>query len=380
MRELRRVSDRIGIGFRPELVAGILGNLDRIDVVEVIADDLFAAPSRRIRAVQTLAAQVPVVLHGVSLGLASSLPVDRGRLDRMARIVGKIEPVFWSEHLAFVRGDGLEIGHLASPPRNEATVAGALANAERAARVVGTAPLLENVASLIDPPGSDLDEPAFVSAIIRGSGCPLLLDLNNLYTNAVNFRFDPFQALDELPLDRVLAVHLAGGKWVGERRLLDDHLHAVPDPVFELLAAVGARAPQPLSVILERDGAYPAFDVLLGELDRARASLRAGRRSLAVDPRLSPPGASAPRAPTEQAQALEAYLARLYVDRGARTRFLADPRGEASRAGLDARACESLARLEPSELELSAASFALKRERAPRESSRPSAFFRWLGR
>ena len=100
------MSDRIGIGWRPELAAGIVSHLDRIDVIEVIADDYFDAPRRKLRALRTLAAQAPVVLHGVSLGLGSSVKVERRRLDRMARVVNEVQPEFWSEHLAFVRGGG----------------------------------------------------------------------------------------------------------------------------------------------------------------------------------------------------------------------------------------------------------------------------------
>jgi len=125
------ISDRVGIGWRAELAAGILSHLDRIDVVEVIADDLVRAPARRLRAVRTLGTQVPLVVHGISLGLASAAPVSPRRLDELARVVTALEPELWSEHLAFVRGGGLEIGHLAAPPRTEATIEGAARNIQR---------------------------------------------------------------------------------------------------------------------------------------------------------------------------------------------------------------------------------------------------------
>jgi uncharacterized protein (UPF0276 family) len=272
--------DRFGIGWRPELAAGILANLDRIDVVEVIAEEWFAASRRDVRALETLAAQVPVVLHGVSLGLASAAPAERSRLEAMARLVERVRPLFWSEHLAFVRGGGVEIGHLAAPPRCTATVQGALANLERAASVVGTAPHVENVATLIDPPGSDRSEADWVAQILEGSASPLLLDLHNLHANANNFGFPALEFLDRIPAARIATVHLAGGKWIeteGSRRLLDDHLHDVPEPVFQLLEEVGARTPQPLTIILERDGRYPSTADLLRQLDRARETLGRGR-------------------------------------------------------------------------------------------------------
>ena len=278
--------DRVGLGWRPELAAGILAHVDAIDVVEVIADDYVAAGRRDLRALRTLGTQVPVLLHGVGLGLASAAPVETRRLDDLARVIGAVEPEAWSEHLAFVRGGGRELGHLAAPPRSEATLAGLAANVARARAVVGTAPALENVATLIDPPGSERAEPVWLAEVPAVTGCDLLLDLHNLHANAVNFGFDARAALRDLPLARVRQVHLAGGAWItarsGERRVLDDHRHDVPEAVFELLGELAALAPAPLTVILERDGDYPTFARLLEELERARAALSRGRMQAAA--------------------------------------------------------------------------------------------------
>jgi uncharacterized protein (UPF0276 family) len=280
LRIMNEARDRVGLGWRPPLAAGILGNLDRIDVVEVMAEDFMDGPAARLRALGTLSAQVPIVVHGVSLGLASADPVDRTRLDRFARVVARAQPLFWSEHLAFVRGGGLEIGHLAAPPRTAATIEGAAANVHRAAAVVGATPLLENIATLMAPPGP-MDEATWIDGVLRSTGSGLLLDLHNLHANILNFGGDPRAFLDRIGVDRIAAVHLAGGRWIatrrGEARLLDDHLHDVPQAVYDLLTEVAARARQPLTVILERDGAYPPIERLLAELDRARAALSAGR-------------------------------------------------------------------------------------------------------
>jgi uncharacterized protein len=276
------MDDRFGIGWRPELAAGILSNVDRIDIVEVIADDYFTTPRSNRRALKTLARQVPVVLHGVTLGLASSAGVEAKRLEQTARLVGEIQPQFWSEHLAFVRGGGVEIGHLAATPRTDETIDGATRNLAAAKNIVGALPLVENIATLIDPPGSTLSEAAWTGGILAATNCDLLLDLHNLYANSVNFGFDPHDFIDQMPPERVRAIHLAGGRWIkaettGEQRLLDDHLHDVPEPVYALLEYVGMKILGPLTVILERDGRYPSMDVLLSQLDRARDALRRGR-------------------------------------------------------------------------------------------------------
>lgn len=273
--------DRVGLGWRPELAAGIFAHLERIDLVEVIADDYFDASRRQVRALQTLARHVPVVLHGVGLGPASSVPVETKRLEKIARLVDQVRPEFWSEHLAFVRGGGVEIGHLAAPPRTAATVDGAAGNLDRARAVVGAAPQVENIATLAEPPGSRLAEAAWTAQILAAANCDLLLDLHNVYANGLNHGYDPKDFLKQIPAGRIGAIHLAGGKWMpapdGGARLLDDHLHDVPDPVYDLLEEVAAAAPRPLSVILERDGEFPSMEHLLAQLDRARRALERGR-------------------------------------------------------------------------------------------------------
>lgn len=283
---MKPARDRVGLGWRGELAASILERLDSIDVLEVIAEDWLHANRRASVALSDLAATCPLLLHGVALGFATSEPVDERRLERLARLIDKVRPEAFSEHLAFVRAGGVEIGHLAAPPRTLAVVEGALANLERIRRSVGTLPCVENIATLIDPPASGLDEAAWVRAIVYGSGVSMLLDLHNLFANALNFGAEPAALLSAMPLERVTMVHLSGGRWIAPNgiapRLLDDHVHDVPEAVYGLLEQLAAAAPQPLTVIVERDGNYPAFDLLLAQLDRARNALARGRAARPV--------------------------------------------------------------------------------------------------
>jgi uncharacterized protein (UPF0276 family) len=277
MRQLS-CTDRVGLGWRPELAAGILSHLDEIDVVEVLMEDCLHATRSERQGLAFLARHVPVIYHGVSLGLASAHGVDSRRLDRVARFLGAMNAEVWSEHLAFVRAGGIEIGHLAAPPRAPWSVDGACENLRRIEQVVGTLPALENIATLLEPPGSSLTEPQWIDAIASQARAPLLLDLHNLVCNAVNNGRDPQQELAQFPLQRATMVHLSGGHWIAQgRRLLDDHLHPVPALVFELLETLAGRVHQPLTVIIERDGNYPPFNRLLNELRQARGALAAGR-------------------------------------------------------------------------------------------------------
>jgi len=271
------VADRVGLGWRPEIAAPLSRRLGEVDLVEVIAENFM--DRRGAVGLRALAAELPVVLHGVSLGLASAHPVDERRLARLAGLIEAARLPMWSEHLAFVRAGGYEIGHLAAPPRSVATVEGTLRNLARARAVVGTAPVLENIATLIDPPASTMGECAWIGAIAKQGEASLLLDLHNLYANAVNFGVDPSAMLKALPLERVRMVHLSGGVWIGGQRgrLLDDHLHDVPSPVYELLESLATRVAQPLDVIIERDGHFPPLDDLLVQVRAARAALERGR-------------------------------------------------------------------------------------------------------
>ncbi len=358
------VTDRVGLLWRRALAGEILTHAGELDLVEVIAEEWLGAPERGVRALSTLAAQLPVTLHGVSMGLASAAPVAEARLEAMARLCERVQPLAWSEHLAFVRGGGVELGHLAAPPRTAETVDGAARNVRRAAAVVGSWPRLENVATLIEPPASSLDEVAWLSLVIDATGAELLLDLHNLYANAASFGRDATQALEGLPLERVTQVHLAGGRWVGEGspRLLDDHRHAVPDAVFALLETLASLAPRPLTVIIERDADLPPFAELLAEVRRAREALARGRAAARALPRLSVQAASVPpRRAVEEAVRLEAFLARLYADAGARRRFLSSPIEHAVGAGFSQPAAAALAGLDRVGLALAAESLARKR-------------------
>jgi uncharacterized protein (UPF0276 family) len=273
--------DKVGLGWRSDLATGIFAHLDRIDLLEVIADDFFGAPRRQVHALKTLSSEVSVVLHGVGMGLASSAPVETKRLENMARLADQVRPQFWSEHLAFVRAGGIEIGHLAAPSRTAATVECAAENLSRASALVGSKPIVENIATLIDPPGSTLSEPAWISGILASADCDLLLDLHNVYANGLNHGYDPDEFLRQVPRVRLGVIHIAGGEFIsapdGRQRLLDDHLHDVSDPVFGLLEETAAISPNSLTVILERDGAYPSIDCLLAQIEQARQAIARGR-------------------------------------------------------------------------------------------------------
>lgn len=291
-RGLSTMHDRFGLTWHPAMAPDILRAREAVDTLEVIPETVRRATPRSRDFLCVLAKDIPVSLHGVSMGLASTSPVDDRRLEDMARLVEDVRPEGWSEHLAFVRAGGIELGHLAAPPRSDAVIEGLTANLRRARRIIGEAPALENVATLLDPPGSTSDECTWLCTVLAATEAPLLLDLHNVCTNAVNLGYDAEAFVRALPLDRVATVHIAGGEdtvdATGRTLRRDDHRHAVPTEVFDLLTLIGSLAPQPLTIVLERDGAFPPFVELLDELALARAALAAGRRAAAASVPSSP--------------------------------------------------------------------------------------------
>src|SRR5215211_5337312 len=252
----------VGIGWRPEL-AGFAARRDRLGFAEVVAESVHDGQPLPDGLEVLLARGVPVVPHGVRLSLGSASEPDPARVAHLAGLAERLAAPLVSEHVAFVRGGGLEAGHLLPVPRTRETLE-VLAGNVRLAQAELPVPLaLEDVAALL-------------AELLERTGAWLLLDVANLYANARNHGGDPPAFLDALPLERVAYVHVAGGV---ERDGLyhDTHAHPTPPAVLDLVAEVCARfTGGPPGVMLERDDAYPPEAELAAELDAIAAATRAG--------------------------------------------------------------------------------------------------------
>jgi uncharacterized protein (UPF0276 family) len=131
--------------------------------------------------------------------------------------------------------------------------------------------VLENLTFVVRFPGSQYTEAEFLHRLTQATGCGLLLDLTNLYINAINYGFDPYAAIATYPLDSVVQVHLAGGTWK-EQRLVDSHSRLVPEPVWQLLEYLTSRT-QLRAALIEHDQSFPEFRLLLNQISRARLIL-----------------------------------------------------------------------------------------------------------
>jgi uncharacterized protein (UPF0276 family) len=239
-----------------------------VDFVEIVAETCFTQKGTR-REAAALAEIWPVVPHGVKLSLGSAEGVDDSRVHRLALLARELRAPVISEHVSFTRAGGSDIGHLTQLPRTREAVAVFARNVDRARRLLPDVPLLlENVAWSFLWPDDEMDEPTFYQEVVRATGCELLLDLGNLYANAVNEGRDPRSVLLGYPLDRVGMVHVAGGV-LEDGFYFDTHAHAVPPEVIALVGEVLARRPD-VPVMIERD-ANISFADLATELDAIRA-------------------------------------------------------------------------------------------------------------
>ncbi|MFZ5471310.1 MAG: DUF692 domain-containing protein [Myxococcota bacterium] len=266
----------LGIGWRPALGRTIDARQD-LSFVELVAENLDPRHPLPCAVRRLTHSGVKVVLHGLSLSLGGAEPVDVRRLDALARLAEATGACLVSEHAAFVRAGGKEAGHLLPLPRNAPALEALVENVRRAQAVLPVPLAIENIASLIEWPGAEMDEPEFLSELVTATGCGLLVDVANLYANALNGGFSGYEWLDAIPQGRIAYVHLAGGTRRGGL-YHDTHAHPLPSGSLDLLAHLGPRA---RGFMLERDANFPPADELNAELDAIVCAVSAATRSAA---------------------------------------------------------------------------------------------------
>jgi uncharacterized protein (UPF0276 family) len=284
----------VGLGFRPELAADLLAEPSVVDFIEIVAEGCFAQPRLRDEAL-ALARVWPVVVHGVKLSLGSGEGIDTDKARALGALARKLGSPIISEHVAFTRGREREIGHLTALPRTRAAVAVVARNVADARRHLPDVPLLlENVAFTLQWPDDEMDEASFYQEVVAATDCDLLLDLGNLWANAVNEGLDPLDVLRRYPLERVAMVHLAGGAW-DDGFYFDTHAAPVGEPVLELLRQLIVRR-GPVPILIERDAEFGPFSQLRDELERVREIAAAPERVAWTSPLRESTGSPHPSA------------------------------------------------------------------------------------
>ena len=228
-------------------------------------------------AIFDLVGKIPLTAHGIGLSIGTDVPLDLAYVDEVSAIVDHLQAPAYSEHLAFTRVPGRDLGNLLPVPKTTEVADSIIAKVRTVQSRISVPFLLENITYIFDWPDSELSDAEFLSLICRETGAGILLDVENLYLNARNHGFDPCAFLDGLPANAVKEVHVAGGVTLQEdflpRPLLQDtHSHPVPEAALDLLDYALSRQ-TPGVIVLERDDRFDAVEEVLDDVARLRALL-----------------------------------------------------------------------------------------------------------
>jgi hypothetical protein len=259
-----------GIGLRTQHHAEFLQRRPTLDWVEVHSENHFAHGGVQREVLEHVRALYPLSLHGVGLSIGSTDPLDRNHLSELGRLVGDFEPFLVSEHLSWGSVNGRFMNDLLPLPYTEEALLHTAARVRSVQDVLGRQILMENVSSYLQFEGAQMAEWEFLAALAAESGCAILLDVNNVYINAMNHDFDPRVYLKFLPKSAVREIHLAGHSVnrIGERVLLiDTHGAPVCEAVWNLYCMAIDRF-GPIPTLIEWDKDLPALDVLIAEAQK----------------------------------------------------------------------------------------------------------------
>jgi len=266
-----------GVGFRTQHAAEIARAPRAVDWFEVLSDHYLGVGGVRRRLLERLRGAHPVALHGVSLSIAGSEPLDDTYLEALRALAAWVEPLFVSDHLSWTALGGHESHDLLPVACNAEVLAHVATRVERVQERLGRRLLLENASAYVAFRAREMEEADFLAELCRRTGCGVLLDVNNLVVNAANLGCDPKRALAVLPADAVGYLHLAGHAVLPDVRI-DTHDADVPSAVWALFEEAARRFPG-AGVIIERDDRIPELAVLAAEAAEARARHAAARRS-----------------------------------------------------------------------------------------------------
>lgn len=261
----------IGVGLRHQHFRHVLDNWPLVDWFEVISENFIDSGGWPRHVLDRVRERYPVVMHGVSMSVGSSDPLDFEYLSKLKRLAREVGAVWVSDHLCWTGVAGVNTHDLLPMPLNEESLRHVAARVRRVQDFLGRPLVVENPSSYLEFKDSTIDEWDFLSALARETGCGLLLDVNNVYVSAYNHGFDAEHYIRSLPHDAVVQIHLAGPTDCG-RYLVDTHDQPVPAPVWELYR-LAQELTGGVSTLLEWDANIPDFPELVAELRKAETAL-----------------------------------------------------------------------------------------------------------
>jgi uncharacterized protein (UPF0276 family) len=258
-----------GLGLRAEHYREILEGDPAIDWFEVISENYMVPGGRPLQILDQIRERYPVVMHGVSMSIASTAAPDMDYLRRLRDLAKRVEPRWISDHLCWTGVHGKNLHDLLPIPYTREALDHVASRVHLVQDLLGRPLTLENVSTYVSFAESEMTEWEFLSELTRRTGCWLLFDVNNVYVSAFNHGFDPVAFLEGIPEDRVLQFHLAGHSHM-DTHLVDTHDAPVCDDVWELyrkaLKRFGA-----VSTMIERDDDIPPLDVIMEEVEQTRS-------------------------------------------------------------------------------------------------------------
>lgn len=262
----------VGLGFREPLRSGIFLNREKIDFLEITSDRYLDATPQKLKELDLLREHFTLVPHSLDLSLGSAEGIDKEYLDKLAALVERVDPPWFSDHICFTRSNGIKIGHLAPVPYTSEALGVLTRNIEEVKKRIAAPLILENITYEMTFPSSEMSEPQFISRLLEETDCGMLLDATNLYINSRNNGYDPRGFLDQLPLHRVVQLHFVGSHR-HRGRLIDAHADRTEDEIWNVFKEICVRC-DIKGAILERDENFPAFSELLDEIETARTAMR----------------------------------------------------------------------------------------------------------
>ncbi len=257
-----------GLGLRTPHYEAVLNESHAIDWLEVITENYLVPGGKPLHYLDRIRERFPMVMHGVSLSIGSTDPLDTDYLAEVKALAARIEPHWISDHLCWTGIEGRNLHDLLPLPYTEEALTELVARVGQVQDVLGRQILLENVSSYLTFQASEMNEWEFLREVVQRADCAILLDVNNIYVSSVNHGFDPLTYLKAMPRERVRQIHLAGHSDLGGH-LIDTHDHPIVEPVWalygEAVALFGA-----VPAMIERDDNIPPLGELVAELEIAR--------------------------------------------------------------------------------------------------------------
>ena len=257
-----------GVGLRPPHYKLVVETHPKVDWFEVISENFMVEGGRALEVLQVVREHYPIAMHGVSMSLGSTDPLNRLYLRQIRELARRFEPAWISDHLCWTGVGGRNLHDLLPLPYTEEAIRHVVARIRQVNETLERPILIENVSSYMAFADSTMPEWEFISTIAEEADCGILLDINNIFVSAFNHRFDANDYIDAIPVERVVQYHLAGHSDHGTH-LLDTHDHPIRDEVWTLYERAARRFGD-VAAIVEWDDNIPEFAVLAEASERAR--------------------------------------------------------------------------------------------------------------